>query len=50
MNTLEIYIEIENNYAVNLDLISLSDVLDLVKSKPQNVDLILTGNYAKKRN
>ncbi|HJJ21224.1 MAG: cob(I)yrinic acid a,c-diamide adenosyltransferase [Candidatus Nitrosopumilus limneticus] len=38
----------EINYAVNLDLISLSDVLDLVKSKPQNVDLILTGNYAKK--
>lgn len=38
----------EINYAVNLDLISLSDVLDLVKSKPQNVDLILTGNYAMK--
>ncbi len=37
----------EVNYAVNLNLISLTDVLDLIKSKPQNVDLVLTGNYAK---
>jgi len=37
----------EVNYAVNLNLISLVDVLDLIKSKPQNVDLVLTGNYAK---
>jgi len=37
----------EVNYAVNLNLISLADVLDLIKSKPQNVDLVLTGNYAK---
>ena len=26
---------------------SLDDVLDLIKSKPENVDLVLTGNYAK---
>ena len=37
----------EINYAVNLNLISLADVLDLIKSKPENVDLVLTGNYAK---
>ena len=37
----------EINYAVNLNLISLDDVLDLIKSKPENVDLVLTGNYAK---
>jgi len=37
----------EINYAVNLNLISLNDVLDLIKSKPENVDLVLTGNYAK---
>ena len=37
----------EINYAVNLNLISLHDVLDLIKSKPENVDLVLTGNYAK---
>ncbi|HJM79380.1 MAG TPA: cob(I)yrinic acid a,c-diamide adenosyltransferase [Nitrosopumilus sp.] len=37
----------EINYAVNLNLISLADVLELIKSKPRNVDLVLTGNYAK---
>ena len=37
----------EINYAVNLNLISVDDVLDLIKSKPENVDLVLTGNYAK---
>ena len=37
----------EINYAVNLNLISLDDVLDLIKSKHENVDLVLTGNYAK---
>ena len=37
----------EINYAVNLNLISLDDVLELIKSKPQKMDLILTGNYAK---
>ena len=37
----------EINYAVNLNLISLDDVLKLVKSKPDNIDLVLTGNYAK---
>ena len=37
----------EINYAVNLNLISVEDVLELIKSKPQNVDLVLTGNYAK---
>ena len=37
----------EINYAVNLNLISIEDVLNIIKSKPQNVDLVLTGNYAK---
>jgi cob(I)alamin adenosyltransferase len=37
----------EINYAVNLDLISVKDVLNLIKSKPQKIDLVLTGNYAK---
>ena len=37
----------EINYAVNLDLISVKDVINLIKSKPQKVDLVLTGNYAK---
>ncbi len=38
----------EINYAVNLNLISMNDVLNIIKSKPKGVDLILTGNYAKK--
>lgn len=37
----------EINYAANLNLISVDEVLKLIKSKPNNVDLILTGNYAK---
>ena len=37
----------EINYAVNLELISVNDVLNLIKSKPSDVDMILTGNYAK---
>jgi len=37
----------EINYAVNLNLISLDDVLNLIRTKPQKLDLILTGNYAK---
>ena len=37
----------EINYAVNLKLVSVEEVLEIIKSKPKEVDLILTGNYAK---
>ncbi len=37
----------EINYAVNLGLITINDVMELIKSKPAHLDLILTGNYAK---
>ncbi len=37
----------EINYAINLGLVKIEDVLNLIKSKPQELDLILTGNYAK---
>ncbi len=37
----------EVNYAVNLGLIDLNYVLDLIKSKPENLNLVLTGNHAK---
>ena len=37
----------EINYAVNLGLIKIEDVTKLIKSKPPDLDLILTGNYAK---
>ncbi len=39
----------EINYAVNLGLISEEEVINLIKSKPEELDLILTGNYAKER-
>ncbi len=38
----------EVNYAINLNLINVKDVLDLIKSKPENLNLVLTGNHAKK--
>ncbi len=38
----------EINYAINLGLIELSEVLKLLDKKPINLNLILTGNYAKK--
>ena len=37
----------EINYAVNLKLISVNDVIELINSKPDDIDLVLTGNYAK---
>ncbi len=37
----------EINYAVNLGLVSLDEVVGLVKSKPERLDLVLTGNHAR---
>ena len=37
----------EINYAINLRLISVDDVVKLIKEKPKNLDLVLTGNHAK---
>ncbi|MCV0400335.1 MAG: cob(I)yrinic acid a,c-diamide adenosyltransferase [Nitrosarchaeum sp.] len=39
----------EINYAVNLGLVKEEDVINLIKSKPPKLDLVLTGNYAKDR-
>ncbi len=36
----------EINVALNLKLISLEKVLELVRSKPKHVELVLTGRYA----
>ena len=38
----------EINYAVNLGLIKLEEVLNIIKIKPPKLNLVLTGNYAKK--
>ena len=37
----------EINYAVNLGLVDLGDVLKLIQAKPANVNLVLTGNHVK---
>lgn len=36
----------EINYAVKGNLISIKDVLNLIKTKPSSVHLVLTGNFA----
>ena len=38
----------EMNYAVQLELLKIDDVIDLIKSKPSELDLVLTGNHAAK--
>jgi len=38
----------EINYALQLKLLKLDDVLDVIKSKPVELDLVLTGNHAAK--
>jgi len=38
----------EVNYAINLGLIDINNILELIKLKPNNLNLVLTGNYAKK--
>ena len=45
--TYDIIILDEINYAINLGLVKIEDVINLIKSKPRELDLILTGNYAK---
>jgi len=37
----------EINYAINLGLVKLEDVLDIIKIRPPHVNLVLTGNYAR---
>lgn len=37
----------EVNVAIHLGLIDVEDVLDLMNSKPDNVELVLTGRYAR---
>lgn len=36
----------EINYAIKLNLISVQDVLDIIRKKPKKTSLVLTGNYA----
>lgn len=36
----------EANVAVHYDLITVQDLLELIESKPKNVELVITGRYA----
>ena len=36
----------EVNYAINLGLIDVNDVINLIKIKPPKLNLVLTGNHA----
>ncbi len=38
----------EINYAVNLKLIDVKDVIEMIRSKPYEQNIVLTGNYARK--
>jgi cob(I)alamin adenosyltransferase len=37
----------EVNYAINLGLINVQEIIKLIKEKPANLDLVLTGNHVK---
>ena len=37
----------ELNYAINLGLIPVNDVIQIIKSKPEKLNLVITGNHAK---
>jgi len=37
----------EVNYAIDLGLINIKDVIELIKTKPDSLDVVLTGNNAK---
>tara|TARA_B100001750_G_C15144851_1_gene416576 strand:+ start:83 stop:628 length:546 start_codon:yes stop_codon:yes gene_type:complete len=37
----------EVNYAINLGLLDVKDIIKLIKEKPVELDLVLTGNHAK---
>ena len=37
----------EVNYAIDLGLIDVQEIIKIIKEKPANVNLVLTGNHAK---
>ena len=44
----DVVIQDEINYAIQLELLKIDDVIDLIKAKPPELDLVLTGNHATK--
>ena len=47
-NIYDVMILDEINYAIKLNLVSIQDVLDIIKTKHEKTTLVLTGNYAPK--
>lgn len=47
LGTFDIIILDEINYAINLGVLRLEDVIKIVQKRPKNVSLILTGNHAR---
>ncbi|NLM07083.1 MAG: cob(I)yrinic acid a,c-diamide adenosyltransferase [Tissierellia bacterium] len=45
----DVVIADELNIAISYKLIDVEDVLDIIKRKPDNVELIITGRYADER-
>ena len=37
----------EVNYAIDLGLLDVKEIMELIKEKPEKLDLVLTGNHAK---
>jgi len=37
----------EVNYAINLGLLDVNEIIELIKKKPEKLNLVLTGNHAK---
>lgn len=48
LNECDILILDEINVALDYKLIELEEVIELIKNKPENVEIILTGRYAPK--
>jgi len=46
-NEYDLVILDEINYAVNLGLVDLQDVIGMIRTKPGGLDLVLTGNHAR---
>jgi cob(I)alamin adenosyltransferase len=46
LDTFDIIILDEINYAVHLGVLQLADVIRIIQNRPKNLSLILTGNHA----
>lgn len=47
-NQYDLVILDEINYAVDLGLVDLQDVIGMIRTKPEGLDLVLTGNHVRR--